>query len=583
MYGYTLSLKDMFTSPLARISDALKRVNDQVDDLDEDVDKLGKRGGSSLSGLVGIVGRLGAAFLTFESVKALFNIGVQAEQTNTKFEVLLGSAEKGRALLDQLTQYANFTPYSGQGMNKAAETMLGFGIAQERIMPNMRMLGDVAMGNEEKLGSLSLVYAQIMATGKLMGQDLLQLINNGFNPLQTISDQTGISMGVLKGQMEKGAISSDMVSEAFRIATSEGGRYYNMAQKMSQTAGGKWSTMMDAFASVTKKVGLRFAEWVSPLFDVGIAVAAGIIPFARGLMSVYTWITNNRPLLIFLSGILLAVGLNLVIANAGVAAFSISMGILNGIIWLVNAATTAWNFVLSMNPISLVIIAIAALAAAVVYLWQKFDWFRGGVMGVWGVLKGLGDMIKNYVVGRVHELLKAIGTVGDALNALKNGDFSKAFDLGKSALGGLAGVESAKGFIDSGRKLGANFNKGYAEGVAMGAPAAVTKANNAVVKKKGTIPGMNSSAFNSLLGAGGAGGAGNGTGKTGAGAKVAEKAGSIVGGGAKQTTFNITIGKLQDQTVIHVDQTEKGINNLGDKVQEILLRAVNSVNQMQTT
>ncbi len=582
MYGYTLTLKDMFTSPLARISEALKRVNAEVEDLDKDVDQLGKRGGASLSGLASMAGRLFVAFASFESVKALFNIGVQAEQTNTKFEVLLGSAEKGRALLDQLTQYANFTPYSGEGMNKAAETMLGFGIVQQRIMPNMKMLGDVAMGNEEKLGSLALVYSQIMATGKLMGQDLLQLINNGFNPLQIISDQTGISMGTLKGQMERGAISSDMVSEAFRIATSEGGRYYNMAEKMSQTAGGKWSTMMDAFASVTRRVGLRFAEWVSPLFDIGIAVANGIVPFAKGLMNVYTWISKNRPLLIFLSGIMIALGINFMVTNAGAAALSIQLGILNGIIWLVNAATAAWNFVLSMNPISLVIIAIAALAAAVVFLWQKFDWFRGGVMGVWGVLKGLGDMIKNYVVGRIQELLKAIGTVGDALNALKNGDFSKAFDLGKSALGGLAGVESAKGFVESGRKLGANFNKGYAEGVAMGGPGAVVKTTKVVAKKNGTVPGATTTAFNSLLG-GAPGGKGDGKGKKGAGDKVNEKAGSIVGGGTKQTIFNITIGKLQDQTVIQVDSTEKGINNLGDKVQEILLRAVNSVNQMQTT
>ncbi|ROI09795.1 hypothetical protein EGI11_03290 [Chryseobacterium sp. H3056] len=579
MYGFTLSLKDMFTSPLARISDALKRVNDQVDDLDEDVDKLGKTGSSSLNGLVGVAGRLFAAFATFESVKALFNIGVQAEQTNTKFEVLLGSAEKGRALLNQLTQYANFTPYSGEGMNKAAETMLGFGIVQEKIMPNMKMLGDIAMGNEEKLGSLSLVYSQIMATGKLMGQDLLQLINNGFNPLQTISDQTGLSMGVLKGRMEKGAISSEMVSEAFRIATSEGGRYYNMAQKMSQTAGGKWSTMMDAFASVTRKVGLRFAEWVSPLFDVGIAVAEGIVPFAKGLISIFTWITNCRPLLIFFAGILLAVGVNLVIANAGAAAYSLTLGVLNGVIWLVNAATVAWNFVLSMNPISLVIIAIAALVAAIVYLWKKFEWFRGGVMGVWGVLKGLGDMIKDYVIGRIQELMKAISGVGDALNALKNGDFSKAFELGKGALANLTGVESARGFIESGRKLGNNFTKGYTEGVAMGAPAAVKTAAAVGKAKKASVPGVKSSVFNSLLGNTGEE---KGKGK-GAGSAVTRKADGITGGGSKQTNINITIGKLQDQTVIHVDSSEKGINNLGEKVQEILLRAVNSVNQMQTT
>ena len=65
-------------------------------------------------------------------------------------------------------------------------------------------------------------------------------------------------------------------------------------------------------------------------------------------------------------------------------------------------------------------------------------------------------------------------------------------------------------------------------------------------------------------------------------AKAKEKADSIVSGGSKQTSINITIGKLQDKTEIHVDSTEKGLNNLSEKVQEILLRAINSVNQMQT-
>lgn len=588
MYGFALSLKDMFTSPLARISDALKRVNDQVEDLDSNVDQMSNNSGSKLGGLMGVVTRLGAAFVTFESVKALFNMGVQAEQTRIKFEVLLGSAAKGKALLDQLNQYAAYTPYSNDGIAKAAETMLGFGIAQERIMPNMKMLGDIAMGNEEKMGSLALVYSQITATGKLMGQDLLQLIGQGFNPLQIISEKTGLSMGVLKDKMEKGAISSEMVAAAFQIATSAGGRYYGMADKMAGSAGGKWSTFLGNLQENVKKVGERFATSLIPLIDFadrgmgylfrnGAKVVSFIIPFVQGLIDIFKWLTNNRPLLIFLAGVMIALGLNFIVANAGAAAFSLTLGILNGVIWLVNAATAAWNFVLSMNPISLVIIAIAALAAAVVYLWQKFDWFRGGVMGVWGVLKGLGDMIKNYVIGRVQELLKAIGTVGDALNALKNGDFSKALDLGKSALGGLAGVGSAK---DLGKNIGNKFNAGFAEGVAMGAPITPKGKKTGSPKLPGG-PGVDGSVFNSLLG--GTPGGDKDKKKKGAGDKVGEKAASIVGGGAKQTTFNITIGKLQDQTVIHVDQTEKGINNLGDKVQEILLRAVNSVNQMQTT
>jgi hypothetical protein len=77
---------------------------------------------------------------------------------------------------------------------------------------------------------------------------------------------------------------------------------------------------------------------------------------------------------------------------------------------------------------------------------------------------------------------------------------------------------------------------------------------------------------------------GTGEGKNSKGTKAnnASSADSIVSGGSKATNIIINIQKLQDDTKIYVDSSEKGISNLGEKVQEMLLRAVNSVNQMQT-
>ena len=79
---------------------------------------------------------------------------------------------------------------------------------------------------KNKLSSLTLAFSQVQSTGRLMGQDLLQMIGQGFNPLQIISEKTGRSMADLKKDMENGAISADMVTEAFKIATSEGGRFF---------------------------------------------------------------------------------------------------------------------------------------------------------------------------------------------------------------------------------------------------------------------------------------------------------------------------------------------------------------------
>ena len=82
------------------------------------------------------------------------------------------------------------------------------------------------------------------ASGRLMGQDLLQMINAGFNPLSEISRKTGKSIGVLKEEMEKGKISAEMVTQAFYSATQAGGQFHGMTEKMGQTAAGKWSTLL---------------------------------------------------------------------------------------------------------------------------------------------------------------------------------------------------------------------------------------------------------------------------------------------------------------------------------------------------
>ena len=563
--------------------DDIRRLKTEINQVEREIKKLESlppkgfgerlRGiGSQFGGLIGLAGGMAIAMSAWNGIKSLFNLGVDMEQTNIKFNVLLGSAEKAGKLLGDLNQYANFTPYSNEGIIKGAETMLGFGIAQEKIMGNMRMLGDVAMGNEEKLGSLSLVYSQVMATGRLMGQDLLQMINQGFNPLQIISDNTGISMGVLKQKMEDGAISAEMVEEAFRLATSEGGRYHNMANEMADTAGGKWSTMMGTFKNQLSRVGMKFAEWIKPIFDIGTAVAEKIVPFGQTILNLIRYVTDCKPLLFFLGVVVGGLAINFLIANASTIAFSVTLGILEGVIWLVSAATTAWNFIMSMNPISLVIIAIAALIAIVWALWNKFEGFRGVIMGIWEVIKGFGTAIKEYVINRFKELLSGITGIGQALLAFFSGDFKKAWEVGKKAASDLIGVDSKKKFVEDGINAAKKFNEGYNKGVKMGAPEVVQKTANPKSNAERAKQ-ERSSVFDAL---------GNAKGKGTAGDKTKDKASGTISGGTKMTHITINIEKLQDDTKIYVDSTESGLSNLGEKVQEMLLRAVNSVNQMQT-
>lgn len=199
----------------------------------------------------------GISSLISEGIKYNANV----EDNQAAFEVMLGSATKAKNLLKEIGTMAAKTPFETSDLTDASKTLMGFGIAQKDVIPDLKMLGDIALGNKDRFKGLALVFAQVQSQGKLMGSDLLQMINNGFNPLQAISQKTGKSMSKLKDEMSAGKISFDMVRDAMVSATSKGGLYFGSMDKASATFNGQISTMKDNFSI--------FAGIVTkPLFDV---------------------------------------------------------------------------------------------------------------------------------------------------------------------------------------------------------------------------------------------------------------------------------------------------------------------------
>ena len=204
----------------------------------EDINKVAKRVA------------LGVAAAATAIVGTGVKYNAEMEQYKAGFETMLGSAEKADSVISNLKSFAEKTPFELTDLANASTTLLSFGEDVESLMPDLQMLGDIALGNKEKFKSLALVFGQVQSQGKLMGQDLLQMINAGFNPLKIISEQTGESMSSLKEKMADGKISFEMVAEAMRTATAEGGMFYNAMEKQSHTLMGQWSTLKDNVVSL---------------------------------------------------------------------------------------------------------------------------------------------------------------------------------------------------------------------------------------------------------------------------------------------------------------------------------------------
>lgn len=181
-------------------------------------------------------------------------LGADMEMLRTNLDTLTGSAEKGSKVFRDLNEFGAKTPFQINELAEASRTMLAFGTTAEDLLPTLNMLGDISLGNKEKLSGLTLAFSQVKSQGKLMGQDLLQMVNQGFNPLREISDATGESYESLKDKMSKGLITFEMVEEAMKNATSEGGKFFKGMEKGSQTFSGIWSTFTDNFQIGFRKI-----------------------------------------------------------------------------------------------------------------------------------------------------------------------------------------------------------------------------------------------------------------------------------------------------------------------------------------
>ena len=225
---------------------------------EQDTDKLAK---SSKLAFAAIAAAAAAALGVLAKIGVSYN--AQMEEYTTNFTTLLGSQEAAIKRVEELRVMAAKTPFGMEDLAKAEQTLLSFGIASDKTATILQQLGDISMGNKERFQALSLAFSQMSSAGRLMGQDLLQMINAGFNPLQELSVMTGKSMAELKAEMEKGAISADMVAEAFAHATAEGGKFFNGMENASKTLSGQWATLKDDTRAVIGDMFKPFTDILS--------------------------------------------------------------------------------------------------------------------------------------------------------------------------------------------------------------------------------------------------------------------------------------------------------------------------------
>lgn len=199
--------------------------------------------------LTGIFGSIGQSAIM---------AAAQFEQTTISFETMLGSAREAQEMLADLTKFAALTPYEMPDVQAAAMGLVQFGERGEELMDTLKMLGNAASGTGTNFGFLTLVFNQIRGVGKLLTQDFRQLSTRGILSLEDIAKYFGVTTQKAQEMLSSGQITFEAVRGIFKMLSSEGGRFFNLMERQSDSLLGKWSMLMDNIGIFKRELGEQF-------------------------------------------------------------------------------------------------------------------------------------------------------------------------------------------------------------------------------------------------------------------------------------------------------------------------------------
>lgn len=383
----------------------------------------GQRSGSSFaSSFKASMGRLlkGGLIAGAATVGGLGILGVKTaadlEQAEIAFTTMLGSGEKAKAFIGDLTDFAAKTPFEFPGLQSAASSLISAGIATRDVLPIMKTLGDVTSGmgtGAEGVQRATIALQQMSAAGRITGEDLNQLRDAGIPVYDLLAAATGKSKAEVVALAQAGKLGSKELGAMMNALKTGDGleRFSGLMEKQSASLTGMWSTFKDT-------LGQGMAQAIKPLIPLlkqGLGKAAEALPpiltrVADGLKSLIEfsidavkWGKEHKTVLEVAA-----------VAVASLVAGFLAFNVVTGVTAAVKGfrlAILSMNAAILANPVALIVAAVVALGLALFVAWKKSETFRNIVTGALDKVKGAGKAVADFFTKSVPD---AFGKVKDA-------------------------------------------------------------------------------------------------------------------------------------------------------------------------
>jgi len=382
-----------------KASKELKKIQDETGELHINLKKV-----ATAAGAMGVA--VGAA--TVAIAKTSIQAASEIEQFRVAFQTLVGDVQQGNRAFEALQEFAIKTPFDFKEVAEGSKRLLAMGTAVEDLIPTFSMLGDVAGGvGIEKLPQLILAFGQIQAKGRLMGSELRQLTEAGFN----LADALGITNAELEDMISRGEISFEDVKQGFINVTEEGGRFHGLMQAQSKTTAGQMQALQESTYLLKAALGDALLPAVTTLIE---AITPLVLRFTE-------WAKQNPELV----------------------ATIFAIGAVLGVLGAIMLTLTAITFVLgaTIGGIAVPILAVAGLIisvliAAIVFLIKNWDLLKANIESIW-------IQIQYVIRTAIDNIKSAIETWFGNLKA----QFSQSLDSIKNKVSGWVG--SITGFFDT--------------------------------------------------------------------------------------------------------------------------------------
>ncbi len=564
--NFTINLNGNAYTGIVNLSGAMDKLRGSADSAFDKVGKAAIKLNNIFQTCQTLVGKISGAI--GKMVEAGSENELQKMNMTTLFK---GNAEAAEDMFARISEYGKVTVYDKAGLLEAQKTMMSFGITGEQSFATLKQIGDIAMGDSQKMQSLALAFSQATSAGKLQGQDLLQLINAGFNPLQIISERTGESMLSLKEKMSKGQISAEMLSQAFQWATDEQGLFYQGAERAGTTTSGRINQLKDTFDEFL----INTFDALKPLIDACLSFATGFLETLPAVLSTIgsalSWVVslfqNWWPLI---TGVGVAIGALVIACNMHRVSLALQEVVLNALILkekaqivITKAAAVAqriWNAAMAANPVGLIVAAVAVLIGLIVALCSKITGWGSLWDGIVGFMKytfyAFVDGVKLYFTTLVNGIMMGLDTI--KLGWYK---FKEACGIGDSsenqaAIAAINGDIEARqqAIVDGAKKVVENANKAKESlaGIEMG-----WKGSDETEQAQESI-GINSQLQQAVGGGAMAAADGGAGGSDAAGGKSTSRATEAVAtGGQRSTNITINLKDLVGQIAFNGSLSEK--------------------------